>query len=134
MRSNHTIFKFASISGWLDNDILLIFGNSLFRPEYRILKTAFENKMPKKIIKRLFEFRDEAMKINVPPCVLIEEWVKNNKNNISDIECNFYESAEDVPDPPDLSSEHENLMIFDHLLLEGSINVNHSIFEGDKAM
>ena len=36
----------------------------------------------------------------------------------SDIECNFYQSAEDVPDPRKLSSEKKNLMVFDDLLLE----------------
>ena len=31
---------------------------------------------------------------------------------------NFYQSAEDVPDPRELSSEKKNLMVFDDLLLE----------------
>ena len=30
----------------------------------------------------------------------------------------FYQSAEDVPDPRELSSEKKNLMVFDDLLLE----------------
>ena len=33
----------------------------------------------------------------------------------SDVECNFYKSAEDMPDPRELSSEKKNLMIFDDL-------------------
>ena len=32
--------------------------------------------------------------------------------------CNFYQSAEDVSDPRELSSEKKNLMVFDDLLLE----------------
>ena len=36
----------------------------------------------------------------------------------SDIECNFYQSAEDVPDPRELSSEKKKVMVFDDLLLE----------------
>ena len=36
----------------------------------------------------------------------------------SDVVCNFYQSAEDVPDPRELSSEKKNLMVFDDLLLE----------------
>ena len=36
----------------------------------------------------------------------------------SDVECNFYQSVEDVPDPRELSSEKKNLMVFDDLLLE----------------
>ena len=37
----------------------------------------------------------------------------------SDVECcNFYQSAEDFPDPRELSSEKKNLMGFEDLLLE----------------
>ena len=36
----------------------------------------------------------------------------------SDDECNFYQSAEDVPEPREVSSEKKKLMIFDDLLLE----------------
>ena len=36
----------------------------------------------------------------------------------SDVECKFYQSAEDVPKPRELSSEKKNLMVFDDLLLE----------------
>ena len=39
----------------------------------------------------------------------------------SNVECIFYESAEDVPDPRELSSEKKNLMVFDDLLLEKQI-------------
>ena len=34
------------------------------------------------------------------------------------VECNLYQSVEDVPDPRELSSEKKNLMILDDLLLE----------------
>ena len=36
----------------------------------------------------------------------------------SDVECNFYQSTEDVPDLRELSSAKKNLMVFDDLLLE----------------
>ena len=36
----------------------------------------------------------------------------------SNVVCNFYQSAEDVPDPRELSSEKKNLMAFDDLLHE----------------
>ena len=36
----------------------------------------------------------------------------------SDVERNFYQSAVDIPDPRELSSEKRNLMVFDDLLLE----------------
>ena len=45
--------------GWLDYDNLCVFGKSLFQPEYRILKKAFEENLPKESILRLFNMRDE---------------------------------------------------------------------------
>ena len=42
-------------SGWLNYNNINIFGKSLFQPEYHILKKAFEEKLPKDVIIRLFE-------------------------------------------------------------------------------
>ena len=42
---------------------------------------------------------------------------KNCAHNTADIECQFFETSADVPDPRELSSE-KNLMIFDDLQLE----------------
>ena len=40
----------------------------------------------------------------------------------SDIEGNFYQSADDVPDPREISSKKKNPMVFDDLLLEKQNN------------
>ena len=45
----------------------------------------------------------------------------------------FYQSAEDVPDPRELSSEKKNLMVFDDLLLENKIPVNLIMADEDTA-
>ena len=103
--------------GWLDYDRLYVFGKSLFQPEYKILKKAMEEKLPKNAIINLFENQESIEKINASPLAIIEEMGKSN-NYKPDIECAFYETAEDVPDPRDLSAEKKNLMIFDDLLLE----------------
>src|SRR6218665_621035 len=44
--------------GWLDYDNLQVFGRSLFQPEYKILKKAFEEKLPKEAIIGLFGCQD----------------------------------------------------------------------------
>ena len=44
---------------WLDYDNLCVFGKSLFKIKYRILKKAFEENLPKECILRLFEMRDK---------------------------------------------------------------------------
>ena len=42
----------------------------------------------------------------------------NDIRDKSDVECKFYETTEDVPDPREISSEKKNIMVFDDLLLE----------------
>ena len=43
--------------------------------------------------------------------------VKDSRDK-ADVECNFYQSAEDLPDPRELSWEKKNLIVFDDLFLE----------------
>src|SRR6218665_3259474 len=77
--------------GWLDYDNLQAFGR--------------------------FLFQNEIMRLNLLPISVVEEMAKS-LNNKSDINCQFYETSEDVPDPRDLSRDKKNLMIFDDLQLE----------------
>ena len=104
-------------SGWLDYNNINIFGKNLFQSEYHILKKAFEEKLPKEVIVRLFENQNEITDLDISPMSIVEEKAKEIKDK-SDVVCNFYQSAEDVPDPRELSSEKNNLMVFDDLLLE----------------
>ena len=98
--------------GWLDYDNLFVFGKSLFQPEYRILKKAFEEELPKEYILRLFNMRDEIQNSKIPPSLVVQEWAKLIKKK-SNLNCNFFfETASDIPDPRDLNSEDKNLMIF----------------------
>ena len=90
---------------------------SLFQPEYHILKKAFEEKLPKEVIIRLFGNQSEITDLGISPISVVEEMAKDIRDK-SDVERKFYESAEDVPDPRELSSQKKNLMIFDDLLLE----------------
>jgi len=58
--------------GWLDFNNLQVFGKSLFQPEYKILKKAFEEKLPKEDIIELFDNQDQIMSLNIPPTILVE--------------------------------------------------------------
>ena len=66
---------------------------------------------------RLFENQNELTDLDISPISIVEEMAKDIRGK-SDVVCNFYQSAEDVPDPRELSSEKKNLMVFDDLLLE----------------
>ena len=75
--------------GWLDYDNLCIFGKSLFQPEYRILKKAFEENLPKECILRLFNMRDEIQNSQILPSIVVQEWAKSIKNKWN-VKCNFF--------------------------------------------
>ena len=79
--------------GWLDYDNLCVFGKSLFQPEYRILKKAFEENLPIECILRLFEMRDEIRDSQIPPWLVVQEWATSIGNNNSNIRCNFFRNG-----------------------------------------
>src|SRR5688572_33024370 len=115
---------------WLDYDNLQVFGRSLFQPEYKILKKAFEEKLPKEAIVRLFDSKDEIMRLDVTPAFFVEELAKICTEK-TDMNCQFFESSEDVPDPRDLNRGKKNLMIFDDLQLEKQTSANRITSEED---
>ena len=76
-------------------------GKNLFQPEYHILKKAFEEKLPKEVIIRLFENQNEITDLSTSPISIVEEMSEEIRDKY-DVESNFYQSAEDVPDPREL--------------------------------
>ena len=65
----------------------------------------------------MFENQNEKTDMGISPWLVVEEMAKDIRDK-SDVVCNFYQMAEDVPDNRELSSEKKNLMVFDDLLLE----------------
>ena len=104
----------------MDYNNINILGQSLFQPENHILKKAFEEKLPKEVIIRLFENQNEITDLGKSPISVVEEMAKEIRDK-SDVVCNFYLLAEDVPDPRDLSPEKNNLMMIGDQLLENQI-------------
>jgi len=94
-----------------------MFGKSLFQPEYRILKKALEEKLPKEAVIRLFNNQQEIQKLNVSPSALIEEMAKN-LNKKSDINGEFMKHHTMYRIEEILSLDYNNLIIFDDLMLE----------------
>ena len=88
---------------------------NLFQPEYHILKKAFDEKLHKEV--RLFDNQNEITNLVISHISIVEEMAEEIRDK-SDVECNVYQSVEDVLNPRELSSEKKILMIFDDLLLE----------------
>ena len=72
------------------------------------------------------------MHLVITPISILEEMAKEIGDK-SDVECNFYQYAKDVPDLRELSSEKTNQMVFDDLLLEKQTHVNRIMSEEDTA-
>ena len=103
--------------GWLDYNNINIFSKSLFQSEYHILNKVFEEKLQKQEIIRIFEKQNEITDLGFSTISIVEEIAKEITEK-SYIERNSYQSAIYVPDPRELSSEKQNLTVFDDLLLE----------------
>ena len=83
--------------GRLDYSNINNFGKSQVQPEYHILNKAFEEKLSKEVIIRLFENQNEITDLSFSLISIVEEMAKEIRDK-SDVVCNFYQSAEDVPD------------------------------------
>ena len=85
------------------------------------MRKGFEEQLPKEMIMRVFENRDEIQREQISPNELIHELAEKEGPSVQrtkpsePIEFNFYESADDVPDPNEISLEHKNLMILNDL-------------------
>ena len=73
--------------------------------------------------------------LGISPISVVEEMAKDIRDK-SDVDCKFYQSAEDVPDPKELRPEKIFCMVFDDLLLDKQkkIPVNRIMPEEDTAM
>ena len=74
--------------GWLDYNNINIFGKSQFQPKYHILKKAFEEKLPKEVIIRLFENKNEITDLGISPISVVEEMAKDIREK-ANVECKF---------------------------------------------
>ena len=73
------LLNFLLRPGWLDYDNMCVFGKSLFQPEYRILKKAFEKQLLKESILRLFDNQNEIRQLNLSPVIFLEEMAQNQR-------------------------------------------------------
>ena len=70
--------------------------------------------------------------MGISSIAIVDEMAKEIRDK-SDVVCNFYHSAEDVPDPRELSSGKKNLLVFDISYLKNKTHVNRIISEEDTA-
>ena len=64
----------------------------------------------------MFNIQSKIEQLNASPECVIEE-ISKKWVNTENMECQFFETADDVPEPEDLDASKNNLMIFDDLQL-----------------
>ncbi len=102
---------------YLDYNKLFVFGKSLFQSEYQIIKKSFEEGLPKYCILNIFRMNEEIVKNDECDVDDVIHGMAKELPIKSDIKVEYFEEAEDVPDPGDLSKDDKNLLIFDDLIL-----------------
>ena len=95
MRKTTLLINLLLRHGWLDYNNKNIFGKSLFQPEYHILIKAFEEKLPKEVIIRLFENQCELTDLGISPISVVEKMGKDIREK-SVVECKFYQSKTSI--------------------------------------
>ena len=103
--------------GWLDYNHLMVYGKSLFQPEYRIIQKGFEHGLPKTSLINLLKHSEELCSKDISADAMLEAMAQDLKEH-TPMAVEFYESGDDVCDPRDLDSTNKNLIVFDDLLLE----------------
>src|SRR6218665_1487522 len=76
--------------GWLDYNNLRVFCKSLFQPEYQIPKKAFDEKLSKDAILRVFNRQDDIRMLGMSSNWAIEELAKESDNKNPDKDCEFF--------------------------------------------
>lgn len=98
------------LNDWLDYDHLYIFSKSLHQPEYQVLIKGLKNNLPKKVIADLIK------KKLTDDCYIKKVGQGLKEKNKIIVE--YFDDSSSIPDPTELNKNHNNLIIFDDIMLE----------------
>lgn len=107
--------------GLLNYNKLYVFTKSLYQTQYQVLKVGLEYKLPKIDIIKILNSTELCKKKVVDLEEVAEsmaEYNEKHKMKHSEIECEFSEDGNDIPDPRDLDKTVRNLIVFDDIMTE----------------
>ena len=105
----------------LNYDKLYVFARSLYQPEYEVLRHGLENGLRKEDIVELLSIEDIMKKNDRTIKQLAEGMASYNEDNDiepSEIQCEFSDNGEDIPDPANIDRTIKNLIIFDDIMTD----------------
>jgi hypothetical protein len=107
--------------GLLNYNKLYVFARSLYQPEYQVLQAGLENNLPKIDIIKLMN-SDEILEKNNSgireAAEALSEYNKKHEIEPSNIECEFHDTPDEIPDPQELDRNIRNLIVFDDVMTE----------------
>ena len=105
----------------LNYDKLLVFARSLYQPQYEALKAGLDFNLPKDDIIKLIN-SSKLMKKHESNIEEIAEALMNlnleEEKEESNIEAEFHETAENIPDPSSIDRSIRNLIVFDDIMTD----------------
>ena len=105
----------------LNYEKLYVFAKSLYQPEYQVLRAGLENGLPKTDIIKLMNSDTILKKNNTgidEAARALAECNEENEIEPSNIECEFHDSSDEIPDPKDLDKNIRNLIVFDDVMCD----------------
>ena len=107
------LLRMLLMNKWLDYNNLFVFGKSLHQSEYKLLKSGFEKGYNKD---EILNFLNNEKNEN------IDSFLRELKVKCKNKKCNvcYYEDANFIPDPKDVSDKKKNLFIFDDIMTDSN--------------
>jgi hypothetical protein len=125
------LMKMLLEPGLLNYDKLYVFAKSLYQPEYQVLMAGLQNGLPKIDIIKLMN-SDKILKKNNTEiddaARAIAECNQENEIEGTNIDCEFHDSPDEIPDPKDLDKTIRNLMIFDDVMTDKKQNTAENYY------
>ena len=106
--------------GMLDYENLAVCGRSLHQPEYPIRRVAFEKKLSKAQVSKIFDIQDRLSELDEDAEVFIENYDGQCKGGI---DATFSDDPKGIPEPESFDPESKSLLILDDCMLESQGNI-----------
>jgi len=101
----------------LNYDKLYVFAKSLYQPEYEVLKAGLKNGLPKSYIGKLMK-SDEIIQKHQTNIDDVAQQLAEKLGNASQIDCEFHDCPDDIPDPRSVNKSIRNLIVFDDIMTD----------------
>ena len=125
------LMKLLLEDGLLNYDKLFIFARSLYQHQYQCLRIGLENNLPKSDIIELINSTKLTKKHDASLDDIaksISEINLEDEKEPSEIECEFHETSDDIPDPCDVDRGIKNLIVFDDIMTDRKQNKPESYY------